>query len=169
MVGRLIEDIAEVVKNQVWWLDTVFTDVTLVTNEEGSKPVAHLAHGEYVSVLPDDRYRAMAYFELDDPITFTNDKNPRYKFNLSLIVWLDGRVISGRDMRTDDYIRESLVKALDNRLHKTTYIEIVRVYEKFSNIYSRYTLTELDTQFLMRPYYAIKIELSITQRDGRCL
>lgn len=168
MVGKLISDIAEVVKRQVPWIDELYTGVSLVTTDGGSKPVAHISHGEYISVLPDDRWKAMGYIELDDPIIFTKDKAARYKFNISLIVWLDGRLVNPGDMAIDDFVRETLVKALNNRLHKTTNIEIVRIFEKFSNIYNKYTITEADSQFLMRPYYAIKLELSVTQRDGRC-
>lgn len=172
MVRKLVQDIADKVLAQVPWLQVLYAETALINNDEGIKPAALLVTGEYISVFPSDEFKAMGYFEVLDPIEFTQDK--RYKFRADLIVWLDTRILDivtverHRRISPADLVREDLIVALDITKHNTTYVEIGRVYEHFSSIYGKYTISERDTQFMMHPYHAVKIELSITQRDRRC-
>lgn len=169
MVEQLINNIAEVTLSEVAWLEQMFAVVTIQTTSEGPQPFAYLGQGEYVSVLPDDRFKAFGYLELKDPITFTNDRSKRYVFNVDMVIWLDTEKILDMDStKTPDSARTAVLESLQSPNHRTTTLEVLRVFEVFDNIYGKYKVSQKHTQFMMRPYYAFKVELKVTQRDKPC-
>lgn len=168
MVGKLVQQIATVVKNLVPWMDKIYPDTQLITTDDGMRPAAYTIYNEYISVFPNDIFKSLGYFEIQDPITFTKDE--RIKFKVYFIVWLNTEIL-GADktyISRKDQVRADLIKAFNNSKHMTVNISVLNIYEQFRHVYDKYNITERDTQFLMAPYHAVKIELLVTQRDKNC-
>ncbi len=169
MINTVLDDMATTLKKLLPWLDNAYGKAyTLVSSDNYLYPAAHVAGNEYISLLPNDMLGNYLFFELEDPSTIVPLSQIRSttKFRVNLVVWFNLENIYGiiEDKILSDDIKEDIIQALASRFYSNAFISISEIYENAENIFKRYSLKQVDTQFLMLPYYGFKFVLDIIER-----
>lgn len=169
MINTVLDDMAITLKKLLPWLDNAYGKAyTLVSSDNYLYPAAHVVGNEYISLLPNDVLGNYLFFELEDPSTIVSLSQIRSttKFRANLVVWFNLENIYGiiEDKILSDDVKEDIIQALAPRFYSNAFISISEIYENAENIFKRYSLKQVDTQFLMLPYYGFKFVLDIIER-----
>lgn len=163
MIALLLNSINDILKSKLTWLDNAFGQAFRLIDSNGDYPAAHDQRKEYIRLFPNDILGNYSFFEVSDPIIYERNA---VKFKASLIFWLNVENVYG-PIGADtfiDTIREDIISALDNRLYLQANIHILGIYEQPESIFRGYSLSQLDTQYLMLPYHGYRIDLQINER-----
>jgi hypothetical protein len=173
MLDAIIGEIQNGLIENITWLDVAFgRSQRLSKNMNGKKIVTPNVycggwngHGEndYIEVSPDSKIGNFSFFEIEDPQTITARPWAReIKAPFGLIVWFDlTRVYGEADNRNTEKLKAEILRCLngsDGWHLSEGRMMISRMYERAENIYRGYTLTEIDNQFLMHPYYGMRFD-----------
>lgn len=182
MLDRVIGEIQNGLVSNLSWLDVAFGRAQRLTKMMNGKRIitpnvycgGWNGHGEndYIETSPDSKIGNFSFFEIEDPQTI--DAGPwarRINAPFGLIVWFDlTRVYDVPDNRNTEYVKAQILRVLNGRAgwHLTGgRIVLNRIYERAENIYRGYTLSEIDNQFLMHPYYGMRFD-GILEFDELC-
>ena len=165
LFDRPIQDIQRALADRVTYLEHVFGRAErLVTEVEGRRyysPNVYRGDREYISLLPDnDRLGNYCFFTVDEPEQIVADMGmgDRLRAPFSLIVWVDMREVSQRDERNTYQVELDILNVLTSKgITKTGGITVSRVYHKAENVFDGFTIDEIDNQFLMSPYFGMRI------------
>ncbi len=132
-----------------------------LVNKATAEPMIYVSSKEYYSVMPNDSYKAYAFWGVTGP-QIGRDQVNMPQFNLMLtnnvfcIVWVDLRKID----KTKDFIyTQELIKDVINILKKQSAFTLLQVIdERVEDIFKGYTLTPEHRDLLMYPYQAFRIE-----------
>lgn len=162
LFDKVIEEIQASLTNKLPWLDVAYGRCErLVKTIDGRRyytPNVYLGRGEYVSLLPDDRRGCYSFFVMSEPQQVKQQVpvEVRIKAPFSLIVWADMRSVEAKmslpDERNTEYLKEAILSVLSTTLTKRGSFEVNAVYERAENVFSGFTLDEVDNQFLMSPF-----------------
>ena len=183
MLDRVIGEIQNGLVSNLSWLDVAFGRAQRLTKMMNGKRIitpnvycgGWNGHGEndYIETSPDSKIGNFSFFEIEDPQTI--DAGPwarRINAPFGLIVWFDlTRVYDVPDNRNTEYIKAQILRVLNGRAgwHLTGgRIVLNRIYERAENIYRGYSLSEIDNQFLMHPYYGMRFD-GVLEFDELCL
>ena len=152
------------------WLHHIFgRSERLVRYDDGRRyytPNIYRGGDNYISLLPDNRELGnYAFFVMDEPqmVTATMGLQNRLRAPYSLIVWVDMRTVgSTRDDRNTEALKEQLVKTVRKAWLRHGAVTVERVYEKAENVFTGYTLEEVDYQYMMSPYAGFRITGELT-------
>lgn len=148
--------------NKLEWLDHSFGRaerlVKIINGKKYYSPNVYVGGNEYRDVSPDSDLGNFSFFTIDDPQTV--DWMPGIQSDLSapmsIIVWFDMRRVTGDDNnRNTEAVKNEILNALNMPLGYGS-IKINKIYQRAENIYSGFTLDEVDNQFLMHPYAGFK-------------
>lgn len=173
MLDRVLGEIQSGLVENISWLDAAFGKAQRLTKMMNGRNIitpnvycgGWQGHGpnDYIEVSPDSKIGNFSFFEVDDPQTI--DAGPwarEVSAPFGLIVWFDlTRVYEVADNRNTERLKAEILHVLNGRAgwHLTDgRITINRIYERAENIYRGYTLSEIDNQFLMHPYYGMRFE-----------
>ena len=91
---------------------------------------------------------------------------------LRLVVWFDlTRVYGEASNRNTELLKSQILRLLSGRdgWHlKSGKILINRIYERAENIYRGYTLSEIDSQYLMHPFGGFRFD-GVIEFDELCV
>ena len=170
-LDKIIGEIQTGLVENLSWLDAAFGRCQRITKMVQGKRIVvpsvysggKFGPNDYLEVSPDSKIGNFSFFEIEDPQTIDAgpwDRNIRAPF--ALIVWFDlTRVYDEADNRNTEYLKAQILRVLSGRAgwHLTHgRIVLNRIYERAENIYRGYTLSEIDNQFLMHPYYGMRFE-----------
>jgi len=173
MVDRAIAEMQEGLAEQFEWLDAVFGRAQRITRVINGKRVIVPAcfcggwrgHGEndYIEVSPDSEIGNFIFFEVDDPETIDGGVWGRtITAPFALIFWGNMDKLNEAPAFRNGYLAKAyLLKFLEGRYgwHLSSgSVTVARMFERAENIYKGYSLDEVDTQYLMQPYYGVRIE-----------
>ena len=152
------------------WLHHIFgRSERLVRYDDGRRyytPNIYRGSDNYISLLPDNRELGnYAFFVMDEPqmVTATIGLQNRLRAPYSLIVWVDMRTVGAtRDDRNTEALKEQLIKTVRKAWLRHGAVTVERVYEKAENVFTGYTLEEVDYQYMMSPYAGFRITGEIT-------
>jgi hypothetical protein len=121
-------------------------------------------------LVPDEQYACMVYFE-DGGTTRTTSRTrgTSYRSNLRLVCWINTAKFSG-DVTAGDKILQEFLNLLDDRApyNAETLIGIRQAVEgmpkRGPEIFSQYTYPDSTRQYLMWPFDAFAIDLSVEYR-----
>lgn len=155
IIGEIQDGLAE----NVGWLDHIFGKaerlVKMVNGKRFYSPNIYIGNNDYMEISPDSNIGNYCFFTLDDPqkvIYQRGDKN-ELKTSFSLIVWVDMRKIPDADERNTESVKRQILRALNGDIIlREGKMTIETIYEKAENVFSGFTLDEVDNQFLMQPY-----------------
>lgn len=183
MVDKAIAEMQEGLADTFEWLDAVFGRAQRITRVINGKRVVVPAcycggwngHGEndYIEVGPDSKIGNFVFFEVDDPETIDAGAWGRtITAPFSLIFWGNMDILNAeKGLRNGYFVKAYFLKFLEGRygwhLSRGS-IETTRMWERAENIYKGYTLDEVDAQYLMQPYYGVRID-GILKVDEVCL
>lgn len=127
--------------------------------------------GSLVEMIPSDKYKSMIYFE-DNGMSIGSEANS-YVSKLRLIGWFDSRTLDTcvGDVKCYEYstfIISDIIKKLESfktknlGIYNKVIVSIDRVPAQDASIFSKYTYSENENQYLMPPYEYFAIDLSIS-------
>lgn len=148
------------------WLDySLGICETLTDIKDGRKFTSanlYIGDGQYEQIMPCKELGNFSFFTLRDPQELGRNKTI-IKSPFSLIVWYDTRKVSlPSDERNTEAIKGQILGVLDSASFAN--VEVTRVYEKPSNVFSDFSYEHTNNQFLMSPYAGLRIDGTITAR-----
>lgn len=168
-----IQEIQTQLGAKISWLNHIFGKSEQLRKEINDReyllPYVYVGNGEYLGVAPDSHLGNFVFFELEDPNTVRVDviARPTIESELNLILWCDLRSIESIDNRNTEFIKQTMLRALnDIQLSALGRIEVNKIYEHKENVFRRYDLNELDNQFCMYPYCAMRFNMSLIVKDS---
>lgn len=173
MLDEYLGEVQQGLMDNLAWLDVAFGRAQRLTKVVNGKwtvtPNVYCGgwngHGEndYIEVSPDSKIGNFSFFEIDDPQTI--DAGPwarKIRTQFGLIFWFDlRRVYNDASNRNVEALKAEVLYVLSGRSgwHLTSgHLAVSRIYERADNIYRGYTLSEIDSQFLMHPFAGFRIE-----------
>lgn len=175
LADKVIRDMQIGLVNGLEWLSVSFGLSERRIKEQNGKryyyPAFYVGQDEYVSLLPDDMQRSYSFFYLEDTQNVEHTAGQRFVVNVpfSLVVWVDMRQAGYADNRDTEAIKRDILRALlDGTQCKEGRFTINKIYERPDNVFSNYTLDEVDNQYLMSPFWGIRLTGELTIKDD-CL
>lgn len=169
LFDRVIGELQQGLKDRLSWLDYSFGRAErLVKTVDGVRvysPNVYVGNNDYELVTPDTvKIGNYSFFVMEEPqeVASPLHDNVRIKSQFSLIVWLDMRTISDDDERNTEAVKEEILLALEDIILRKGRFEVTRIYERAENVFAGFTLDEVDNQYMMAPYYGVRIQGTIT-------
>lgn len=164
LFDRVIQGLQDALGN-LSWLNHVFgRSERLVVMRDGIRrytPNVYKGKGEYIQLLPDNTGLGnYCFFVMDDPQTVTvpYGNSNRVKAPFSLIVWCDMRTVGAtKDDRNTESLKEEVLKTVRRAWLRHGAVTLDRVYERAENVFTGYTIDEVDNQYLMSPFAGFRI------------
>lgn len=160
LFDRVIANVQEGLAENLPWLDHIFGKAErLVTEINGKRyfsPNVYKGDNEYIQLLPDNTELGnYCFFTLEDPqdVDWVVGGRTHLKTTFSLIVWVDMRTLEDKDERNTEMVKQEILRVLNGGYwQRHGKISVDRVYEKAENVFSGYTIDEIDNQYLMQPF-----------------
>ena len=154
------------------WLDHSFGKIQkLVTPTKNSTfyyPAVHLGWGDYLSVLPDQKLGNFSFFEISDPQEYDRSKGT-ISAKFALVFWFDlDKIFNNSEDRNLEAIKSQILDILKHTNSPGGRMTINRIFERAENIYSGFSLKEIETQFLMQPFGGLRFEGDLILLQDEC-
>jgi hypothetical protein len=85
---------------------------------------------------------------------------------VNLIVWGDSRDIEAEDDRNLESIKNGVLNVLGGMQLTTGRVEWERVYEQDKGVFEEYSMSEMDGQYMMWPYFAFRFKGRVACNSG---
>lgn len=169
----VIVELQDILKAKLSWLNYSFGRCQrLVKKKDKAQyfyPGVHIKNAEYISVFPDTEYGNFSYWVIEDPQTIVSDgpQLHQMKTKFSVVFWMNlDKIFLGTTERNTEAIKYQIINLLvKDTFLKTGRITVTNVFEQAENIYKGYSIKELESQFLMHPYYGLRLEGEMIKRD----
>lgn len=172
LLDKVLQDIINILTSRLEWLDYAFGKSYRMSNGDKTSicPMAYNNKGEYISLLPNDRYGNFSWFDIYDPqeIDTRIIRKPILKFKGALIFWYNIETIyeNNGPLYTEEIKKEILDLLTTPGIIKSVgQFTITELYERPENIYKGYNLENIDTTCLVYPYIGLRIEFTIKTRE----
>lgn len=165
LFDALFGEIQKKLDTDLLWLDYAFGKAErLVKEVNGRKyytPNIYIGQNEYEEITPDTGIGNYSFFILHEPQNIDqmgHGMNGRIKSPFSLVFWFDLRTITEDDNRAIEAVKMQILQVLRNTYAKNGNISISKIYERAENVFKEYSLDEVDNQFLMHPFAALRFD-----------
>lgn len=134
-------------------------------------PSVYVGNGKYENIVPDRRdWGNYAFFYLEEPQEVSGGRRVPPYFDLegtvNVIVWGDSRDIEAQDDRNLESIKNGVLNVLGGMQLTTGRVEWERVYEQDKGVFEEYSMSEMDGQYLLHPYFAFRVKGKIVCNSG---
>lgn len=121
---------------------------------------------DYLRLFPDEHLGNFCYFELADgqQINWQGPRqDPSIDVDLSIIFWFDFRTVYPSDhlTRTIEHVKDQVLDLFRDMVLASVTAQFDRIFTRSENIYRGYTISEIEGQFLMRPYGGFRVDGSM--------
>lgn len=175
LFDRPIQDLQKSITRRLLFMDHVFGRCERLTKVIDGRtvysPNVYKGKDEYILLTPDNTDLGnYSFFVAEEPETMVSafGISGRIKAPFSLVVWVDLRTIEEKDARN---VYELELKVLDAIASPGVLrhggLEVSKVYHRAENVFTGFTLDEVDNQFMMSPFAGLRIEFELWV-DGDC-
>lgn len=156
---------------QLIWLNHAFGKVQKLTRKNDSKLITYPGvfvkgqNEDYLSLFPDERLGNFSFFVTSDPYDIEPMANIRQKITVSygLILWFNmSKILAANEYRNLESIKAQVLQALNNTQMGSGRIETTEIMEESKNIYSEFTIDEIEQQYLMHPFAGLRFDGKLT-------
>lgn len=189
LLDKILQDMQKNLTEKLPWLNYAFGRAYKLIEHRADDnkfvyPAAYNGNGEYISLLPNDRYGNFLWFDIYDPQTITqvSPSLPQFTFEGAIVFWYDlSSIYDDSSVLHTEEIKDEIIRILTTPglILGNGRISLNKVYERFENIYAGYSLEKIynnyqysgediqsiDKQFFMYPYAGLRIEFNITTRE----
>lgn len=183
MLDKAIGQLQKGLADNIRWLDVVFgraQRLTRVVNGKTYKEPHVYAggtdyakgnnHNDYICVSPDAKIGNFAFFDVLEPHKiepYNRGIENKIKTPFALVVWVDLRkVYNEAGNRNTEALKAQLLRELNGGFtHPGCQYTFNRIYEQSENVYKGYNLDETTNQFLMHPYWAVRLEGEVVYKE----
>ena len=166
LIDAALLEIQDGLTTQLSWLNTAFGKAQrLVRRKDGREvfyPGVWYGEADYLPVFPDGHIGNFSFFDVEDGQTV--EREPGFHGEMvadfGLVFWFDFRDVYpvGWELRTTENVKADVLSALKAIKIDRGAFRINQIFERAENMYPGYTISEIDDQFLMRPYGGFRIE-----------
>lgn len=157
------------------WLDNAYGKAQrLVENFEGRNqfypavPVQSSLNREYLKLFPDDKLGNFVFWDVRDPERSETFPGEYYYSNVraGLVVWGNLEKVYPTTFQTKsvENVKREVLDKLTTMFVLGGHIKHVETVHRVENIYPSYNHNEIDSQFLMLPYFGFRVECEIRIR-----
>lgn len=150
------------------WLDHLFGKAQIVETKKGKVPRVFYEKNDYLDVLPDEKYGSFSFMMFDDPEgvdVMNGGFMSHITVRMGLIFWIDLSLI-GEGRRSEE-VKELLRTYVGGKMKLTSgSFTLENISERVENIYKGLTVSEIERQFLMQPYYGLRLDGLLTCNVG---
>lgn len=157
------------------WLTTAFGVCQRISTENGLIPKVPSDSNnteEYISLLPNSDFGQFSFWDIKDNAEIQiNGDSINLNFSAGLVLWgCLKNVFPGEDWKenTVSNVEILVIKALQGGRFGDATIEMNNIYRDGKNIYPGYYTKEVERQFLMRPYFGIRVEMDVFFSQNNC-
>lgn len=169
LFDRPIQDLQKSIARRLLFMDHVFGRcerlAKVIDGRTVYSPNVYKGKDEYILLTPDNTDLGnYSFFVAEEPETMVSafGISGRIKAPFSLVVWVDLRTIEEKDARN---VYELELKVLDAIASPGVLrhggLEVSRVYHRAENVFTGFTLDEVDNQFMMSPFAGLRIEFEL--------
>lgn len=173
LFDAVIAELQTALADNILWLNHIFGKaerlVKTINGKRYYSPNIYIGKNDYELISPDSNFGNYAFFTLSEPQQLEWDAGQinNYRAPFSLIVWVDMRTIENVDERNTEEVKNYILKVLNEKAHvHSGYIKINRIWERAENVFSGFTLDEVDNQFLMHPFAGWRFEGTMWVNDN---
>lgn len=189
LLDRVLQDLQRHLLDKLPWLDYAFGKARRFVDymPDGNKniyPATYIGNGEYVSLLPNDNFGNFSWFDVYDPQTIQQVTFPQslLSFRGAVIFWYDiTSIYEDETVSYTEEVKSEIIKVLTYPGALTNgRLEVTEIHERFDNIYKDFSIEkiynkysykgegmqDIDKQFFMHPYAALRVEFSVTVKDS---
>lgn len=175
MLDRALEQVQQVLADNFDWLDHIFgQSQKLRSNPLSSSsrskevradksliyPGFYTDKGEYINLLPSEDYGNYSFFTVEDPegIDFYKHSSNYHKSNFRLIFWLNLEKVQENTNRNKEQLKLDIIQVLTHMTPNYGSFTFDTIFEESVNIFKGFDLKEVDSQYLMQPYYGFALK-----------
>lgn len=169
LFDRPIQDLQKSIARHLLFMDHVFGRcerlAKVIDGRTVYSPNVYKGKDEYILLTPDNTDLGnYSFFVAEEPETMVSafGISGRMKAPFSLVVWVDLRTIEEKDARN---VYELELKVLDAIASPGVLrhggLEVSKVYHRAENVFTGFTMDEVDNQFMMSPFAGLRIELEL--------
>lgn len=125
---------------------------------------------QYTDVRYDDSLKAQIFFERDAPISFgQSDEQDEVTYSLAIVCWANlNKVDSGRAYDFTEMLAGNVIQKLKDQF-PAEISDNFQIELRAENVYSKYTMSDVENRFLTLPYTAFRIGFTYTEfQSGAC-
>lgn len=176
-IDAVIQNIQLSLSSGLIWLEKSFGRAwTHVEKQPDGKtiklPKCYSGTGEYINVLPNDNLKAQSFIAVRDKEKTDGHINSsslgiHKKRDISLYIWGNLKKIN---VNKTYIFTEELKREVEKILIGLEYIQSLNGYydERAEVVFVDYTLNDVDTQYLMHPYFAMRFDITVSYFDSIC-
>lgn len=170
MLDAALAQVQTVLENQLSWLTTAYGKIEKreVKDPEGRKvvfPSVYAGGTEYINLLPDEHLGNYSYIEVLDSqaVVWRPRSYSEFTADVAIIFWFDFRTVYPADYqeRSVDHVKYEVLSALAGSTFPSIRLTITSISERAENIYRGFSASEIETQFLMRPYGGFRLDAKL--------
>jgi hypothetical protein len=154
------------------WLNHVFGAAQNLTERRGTKlvkyPGVYASANQYISVLPSDTLGNISFFMLHDPIEVKplSGRSSILTAKASIVFWANLNTVFGVSIdRNAERMTQDVLKFINGMRTKQGRFVASTMYRNSRHVYQGFDIEEADHQYLMQPYFGLRIEGKLIHRD----
>lgn len=180
--GPVLSDAAAVAINEklsarLAWLNNAFGVCQRVRKDEGvfpEVPVLSNATKDYLSVLPNSDLGNFLFWDVRDGETVERQGDFfSVRFEAGVVFWGDLRSVFTATAeewkgKTAQHVEKLVLEAFIAEGFAGARVQLNRVFRDAPNIYPGYFTKEIKRQFLLRPYFGFRVEVTVVAFSNGC-
>ena len=174
LLDSVLSEFNGVLSSQLTWLNKTFgkaqRNAQRTKNRLYYKPVIYSNEKDYISLEPNTTIGNFSFFDIQDTSEITTDYNPNITTNVGLIFF--GDLLSIYTTNTEFYsienVKADILDVLRKKRLTRCSFDVLSVSERLENVYRGYSIEEVETQFMMYPYFALRFELELRYIQNDC-
>lgn len=172
LFDKVIQSLQDGLGNLSWMNHIFGRSERLVKDVDGHRvysPNIYKGDDDYILLTPDNTELGnYCFFVMEEPQVIRDSEGiqARIRSPFSLIVWVDMRTVEQHsDTRATEAVKEDVLQAIGKAWIKEGNVTLQRIYERAENVFQGFTLDEVDNQFLMSPYWGMRVQGEMTVQE----
>lgn len=166
LLDVVLQEINTKLSTQLTWLNSTFLKAQRLEKTKDrstySYPSVFIGQNDYLALYPDEHIGNFTFWDISDGQEIENPtkSGSLVLIDFGLVLWCDLRDLYGSEWQTYsvENVKSDVLKILKYSTFKESSIRVVRIFEEAKNIYKNYSIEEIESQFLMRPYLGLRFE-----------
>ena len=169
LFDRPIQDLQRSIGAKLLFMDHIFGRCERLIKEiDGRRiysPNVYKGNDEYILLTPDNTDLGnYCFFVREEPEQMAVDAglHSRLRAPFSLVVWVDLRTVEDDDQRNVYDLELKVLDAISSPgVLRSGGITVSRVYHRAENVFEGFTLDEVQNQFLMSPFFGLRVQFEL--------